>query len=415
MESKQIVLSGLVATALLTAIVLSGWVAYIVLAFLILLAGVALTYYIALNQKRIQQSTHLRDLIKAVQEIERQDSSEQAMGQLAGWSKRLLKMEYTMVQVSGEGGFQTGDSNLISLWKILREKIEKSKVLIEFNKSENDNIVWPQGVVWLAAYTLPIAGNIEDGYQAVLLLADVNRRELNREAQETLEVLGRQSAIWLQRWQDEQNEQEDNNIVLKSLLAGMEASEPRFLGHSARVYAISRLIASKLGLEQEEMKALEYSAWLHDIGKGAEAAINEQQTDEGVAISDHASLGADLIPSTGIFDLVRETVRHHHERYDGSGYPLGLSRTEIPFLARIIAVADVYDALTRLCSEEERIDHSMAIRIIKKGTGTLFDPLVVVALEEVEKEIALLSTENNSDDESDQQIDEDNPVEKKLC
>jgi len=97
-----------------------------------------------------------------------------------------------------------------------------------------------------------------------------------------------------------------------------------------------------------------------------------------------------LIPAVGIFEQVREAVEYHHERYDGSGYPLGLSQTDIPFLARIIAVADVYDAVTRLCSEEERLDHQTALGVIKKATGTIFDPLVVVALEEVANEVANL-------------------------
>lgn len=405
MESKQIVLSGLVATSLLTAIVLSGWAADIVMAFFVLSAGILLTYFIALNQKRIQQSSYLWDLIKAGQEIGQQNSIKESMEQLAGWSRRLLEIEYTMVWVSGEGGFQAGDNSLYPLLEVFNQNIKESSFLTELNKSENANIVWPQGITWMAVYPLPAAGGVEKEYRAVLLLADSKPRALDQKARKVLEVLGQQSAALLSRWQGEQSKHGDEKILFKSLLAGMEASDPVFLGHSERVYEISRLIAGKLGLDAEEMKALEYSAWLHDIGKSAEAAISKHQPDEDTVLSDHASLGADLIPATGIFKSVKEAVRHHHERYDGGGYPLGLSRTEIPFLARIIAVADIYDALTRLCSEEERIDHSTAIRIIQKGTGTLFDPLVVVALEEVESEIFLLTNTCSSNCESNQQID----------
>lgn len=408
MESKQIVLSGLVATALLTAIVLSGWVPDMVMAFFMLSAGILLTYFIALNQKRIQQSSHLEDLIKAGQEIAQQNSIKGSMEQLAGWSRRLLEIKYTMVWVSGEGGFQAGDKSLYPLVEVFNQNIKESSFLAELYQSENDAIAWPQGVTWMAAYALLVTGGGENEYRAVLFLADFKPHEIDRKAREVLEVLGQQSAFLLSRWQEQQSNHRDEEIVLKSLLAGMEASDPLFLGHSGRVYEISRLIAGKLGLEQEEMKALEYSAWLHDIGKSAEATIGKHQPDEDAAISDHASLGANLIPATGIFKSVREAVRHHHERYDGGGYPLGLSRTEIPFLARIIAVADIYDALTRLCSEEERIDHSTAIRIIRKGSGTLFDPLVVVALEEVELEVALLTTADGSKDGNNQQIDDCN-------
>jgi len=408
MESKQIVFSGLAATALFTAIALSGWAADIVMAFFILSAGILLTYYIALNQKRIQQSGHLWDLIKACQEIGQQNNIRESMEQLAGWSGRLLNIKRTMVWVPGEDGFKAGDASLYPLAELFPQVVKEGSSLTELHKGESDDPAWPQGVNWLAVYPLPAASGQDEEYRAVLLLADATPCEPGRQAREVLEILGRQSAVLLSRWQVEQSSRHDEEMLLRSLLAGMEAGDPVFLGHSERVYSISRLIAGKLGLDREEMKALEYSAWLHDIGKIAEAALSKHQPDEDAALSDHASLGADLIPATGIFKLVREAVRHHHERYDGGGYPLGLSRTEIPFLARIIAVADIYDALTRLCSEEDKISHHIAIGIIKKGTGTLFDPLVVVALEEVESQVALLADADSGDCKSDQQTGTDN-------
>jgi putative nucleotidyltransferase with HDIG domain len=381
MESKQIVFCGLVATALFTAIALSGWAADIVVAFFILAAGILLTYYIALNQKRMEQSGHLWDLIKACQEIEQQNSIRESMEELARWSGRLLHVRHTMVWVAGENGFQAGDASLYPLLEFFRQKIEAGNSSARFHKSDNNDLAWPQGLNWLAVYPFPAAGGEDKEGRAVLLLADARPCEPDRQAREVLEVLGRHSAVLLGRWRAGQSDRHDEQILIRSLLAGMEAGDSAFLGHSERVVAVSGLIAGQLGLDAEEMKALEYSAWLHDIGKIAATAISKQQPGEDEVCSDHASLGADLIPATGIFKLVREAVRHHHERYDGGG-PLGLSRTEIPFLARIIAVADIYDALTSLCPEEDKVDSVTAVKVIKKGSGTLFDPLVVVALEE---------------------------------
>jgi len=389
MDSKQIVSSGMVATALFTAIILSGWVADVVIAFFILALGIILTYFIALNQKRIKQTAHLWELIKASQEIRQQNSTLDSLEKLAGWSKRLLTLKYTMVQVPGEDGFEAGDTILGPLAALVQKRIGESQALTEFLNDESD-AAWPQGVNWVAVYPLAQADQQKE-YRTVLLLADVQPREFDRREQEVLNVLGQLGKDLLDCWQNENDSQREEGILVKSLLAGIEARDPVFLGHSERVWAVSRLIASSLSLDAGEMKALEYSAWLHDIGKTAEAVLMDNKDDGETVVYDHASLGSDFIPDTGIFKLVKEAVRHHHERYDGGGYPLGLRHTDIPFLARIIAVADIYDALTHLCPDEERINHHEAIQIIKKGTGTLFDPLVVVALEEVEAEIALYS------------------------
>ncbi|MDD4637559.1 MAG: HD domain-containing protein, partial [Bacteroidales bacterium] len=148
------------------------------------------------------------------------------------------------------------------------------------------------------------------------------------------------------------------------------------------------------GLDEKEMKALRYAALLHDIGRFVNIANEEIEAAEAseseppAKVDRHSIIAADSLPQEGIFQGIREGILCHHERYDGSGYPKGLARTEIPWNARIIAVADIYDAMTRLCPEEERLDHNSAIKEIKKAMGSLLDPLVVVVLEEMESEAA---------------------------
>ncbi|MGI6235742.1 MAG: HD-GYP domain-containing protein, partial [Christensenellales bacterium] len=87
------------------------------------------------------------------------------------------------------------------------------------------------------------------------------------------------------------------------------------------------------------------------------------------------------------WNMMREAVQSHHERYDGSGFPEGKRMTDIPFLARILAVADILDGLTALPPEEERLSLPAACQVIQKATGSGFDPLVVVALSEVREEL----------------------------
>ena len=148
---------------------------------------------------------------------------------------------------------------------------------------------------------------------------------------------------------------------------------------------------------QKNMKSM------HDIGQTAVQGemLKEKSADTGeelrISAEDHPSLGADMLPDSGIFQDIRKGIKHHHERYDGSGYPDGLERTEIPFIARIIAVADVFDAMTMLCAEEEKLQCRQAIREIRKGSGSFFDPLVVVALTDLEEEIVMLFQDSSLD------------------
>ncbi|NLX01835.1 MAG: HD domain-containing protein [Syntrophomonadaceae bacterium] len=384
MESKQIVLTGLVATALITALVLSGLVVDMVVAFLVLAAGILLTYYIALNQKRIEQYDCLRGAIKAGNDIREQDNLKSVLDHLAVHARLLLGIEHTLLWLPGDNITWPEEKNYSDFLEEIGQRMRLNPVTIQLTRSEDSNLPWPEEVNWLAAYPLVT----EEEFRGILLLLNSRSDKMQGHTNEVLNNLCRHSANAIKGLLAEQSEQEDEEVLINSILAGIEAGDPIFRGHSARVDAIAILIGSKLGLDKQEMKTLHYAALLHDIGKYAETMLDKE--DDELLVSDHASLGAELIPATGIFEQVREAVKYHHERYDGSGYPQGLRQTDIPFLARIIAVADVYDAVTRMCSEEERLDPQTALGVIKKATGTIFDPLVVVALEEVAEEVANL-------------------------
>jgi putative nucleotidyltransferase with HDIG domain len=384
MESKQIVLTGLVATALITALVLSGLVVDMVAAFLVLAAGILLTYYIALNQKRIEQYDGLRATIKAGNEIRKQANLKSVLDHLEVHFRSLMGIEHILLWLPGNNITWPEDEKYRDLLEKIGQRIRLKPVTVQLIRSKDSNLPWPEGVNWLAAYPLIT----EEEFRGILLLLNSRSDKMQGHASEVLNTLCHQSTAAINCLLVEQNQEKEEHILISSLLAGLEAGDPIFTGHSARVDAIAGLIGSKLSLDKQEMKTLHYAALLHDIGKYAETTV-DKENDE-LTLSDHATLGAKLIPAVGIFEQVREAVKYHHERYDGSGYPLGLSQTDIPYVARIIAIADVYDAITRLCSEEERLDHQTALGVIKKATGTIFDPLVIVALEEVADEVANL-------------------------
>jgi response regulator RpfG family c-di-GMP phosphodiesterase len=170
--------------------------------------------------------------------------------------------------------------------------------------------------------------------------------------------------------------------TLYAFVEAIEARDPYTKQHSASVsgYAIS--IARKNGCSQEEIAKLNISGNLHDIGKiGIPDNIllkPGQLTDvEYKIIKKHPVIGSNIIGHLGMWTDEQDIIRHHHERFDGKGYPDNLKGEHIPFLARILSVADVYDALTTDRSYRQKMSDDDAAEIIKENSGSQFDPTIV--------------------------------------
>jgi putative nucleotidyltransferase with HDIG domain len=171
--------------------------------------------------------------------------------------------------------------------------------------------------------------------------------------------------------------------ALKKLVAELEAREPHTHGHSRRVARYSTMIAKKLGLPAAEVAKIRLAANLHDVGKLVVplAILNkpDKLTDEEFAeIQRHAPVGADMVSRIGDDDLT-QIVAYHHERLDGSGYPAHLNGAEIPLGARIVAVADTFDALTSARPYRSAQEHREAFRILDEEAGERLDPRAVRA------------------------------------
>ncbi|MEN6350558.1 MAG: HD domain-containing phosphohydrolase, partial [Syntrophomonas sp.] len=248
---------------------------------------------------------------------------------------------------------------------------------------------------WIKSYIgipLKVEGNV------VAILYEVNEQEkgfFDDKEREFLEEVSQQAALAWQKTFSTAELQGFYLFIIKSMIRVLESQNPIFLNHGERVAAICDLLGSKLGLDEQEMKALQIGALLHDAGRFLSDPMEDENSDKSasapekdtVSTDDHPRRGAEIFPTAGIYGQIREGIMYHHERYDGSGYPEGLERTEIPLIARIIAVADLYDAMTRLCPEEDRVDHYTAMRDMKRAMGSLLDPLVVVVMEEIEAEL----------------------------
>ncbi|MCX5905965.1 MAG: response regulator [Deltaproteobacteria bacterium] len=169
---------------------------------------------------------------------------------------------------------------------------------------------------------------------------------------------------------------------LKVLVYILESKEPYTNGHSERVSIYSEMIAQEMQLSAEEKENLQLSALLHDIGKIGISNKTLEHThltrNETLDIKQHPVKGVHLIEPLVFPPGVTLAIRHHHERWDGGGYPDGLAGTEIPLLARIISLADSYDAMISDRPYRSGLATKNVWTEIKKNSGFQFDPNIVL-------------------------------------
>ncbi len=180
-----------------------------------------------------------------------------------------------------------------------------------------------------------------------------------------------------------QEELKEANIgAMKALITGEEARDPYISGHSRRVTEYTMAIADKLNMSEEEKKHMEYAGNLHDIGKiGISDAIlhkaGKLDEDEWKIIKKHPEVGVGILASLKFLPEEKILIRHHHERYDGAGYPDGRKGENIPLGSRILAVADSFDAMNSKRSYRPPLSKEKIIKELETAKGTQFDPKIV--------------------------------------
>jgi putative nucleotidyltransferase with HDIG domain len=194
-------------------------------------------------------------------------------------------------------------------------------------------------------------------------------------------------------------------MTMEALAAAVEARDPYTHGHTERVGSYARVLAEALGLQPAEIEALQRACILHDIGKiGVEDLILNKQArldaDEELRMQRHPLIAVEMLKGIDFLEPVLPIIRHHHERWDGNGYPDQLHADEIPLGARILAVADAMDAMTsdRSYRRARTFEHAKAE--ILKGSGTHFDPEVVTAF--IKSQDAIEQLLNESAESNDQ-------------
>jgi putative nucleotidyltransferase with HDIG domain len=176
-----------------------------------------------------------------------------------------------------------------------------------------------------------------------------------------------------------------STATLEALVNALEAKDPYLRGHSARVADLSANLAAELGLSEEDIDRVRMAGRLHDLGKiGTREAVTNKEgpltPDEFEHVTQHVIIGAQILaPLVHLGDVV-QMVRSHHERWDGTGYPDGLRGEDVPLGGRVIAAAEVFDALTTARPYQEKMTPEQAAERMGDLSGTVLDPRVVEAL-----------------------------------
>jgi diguanylate cyclase (GGDEF)-like protein/PAS domain S-box-containing protein len=172
--------------------------------------------------------------------------------------------------------------------------------------------------------------------------------------------------------------------VLATVGAAAEIKDRYIRGHQERTSEVAAALAGEMGLSPERVRDIRIAGLLHDIGKVSvsESVLNKPgrlTKREFASIKDHPIVGTSLVSQVKGFERLAPIVRHHHERFDGKGYPDGFAGEQIPLEAHILSVADVFDAMTHERSYRKALSREQAIAELERGAGTQFDPAVVKA------------------------------------
>ncbi|WP_199725860.1 HD-GYP domain-containing protein [Nocardiopsis sp. Huas11] len=193
--------------------------------------------------------------------------------------------------------------------------------------------------------------------------------------------------LFIARWTfaQQSGEARAHEATLATLCQAVETKDYYTRGHSMRVGEGAAMIARELGMPAERVQKIRYAGMLHDIGKLGVPTKVLQKTgkltdDEYAAIKLHPTRGYEIVREISFLDEALAGIRHHHERLDGRGYPMGLVGMEIPESARVISVADVFDCLTSTRSYRQAWSVEDAIAELRRCAGTQFDPRMVEAL-----------------------------------
>ncbi|MDD4202752.1 MAG: HD domain-containing protein, partial [Candidatus Omnitrophica bacterium] len=224
-------------------------------------------------------------------------------------------------------------------------------------------------------------------------IQEVNTRDEIEHLAVTMEHMRRSLKEYISKLKTSIEEEKKAHLEsIKTLSEAIAIREPYTKGHIKRVWKYAQLIAQEMNLSEEDIEILEYGCILHDVGKiGVNVdIINKDKKLDDIeydSIKKHPEMGVKIIEGIPFLEKAKDIILYHQECFDGTGYPEGLKGENIPILARIVSIADTYDAIVSDRSYRKGGTHEAAVEEIKRSAGTQFDPKIVEAFLRVEDKI----------------------------
>ncbi|RYX80251.1 HD domain-containing protein [bacterium] len=284
-------------------------------------------------------------------------------------------------EVDGDGTLATFhltemEENLVeSLYDFSRQVAHSDDPLIV-----NDSTQLPDGAGLVNLAALPVTAKGKK--RGVLLLCNKRSGDFDEEDTRLLLAIGQHAGLALEnaRLHEELNEAYAATIAV--LADAIEAKDAYTRGHCEGVSRLAVEVAKRLNLSDEQLEQARYAALLHDVGKiGVPDGILLKPTklmpEEFMIIQKHPQIGRDIVARVSTLSNLSDAILHHHEKWDGSGYPAGLAGEGIPLLARIVCAVDAFDAMTTPRPYRNPVPHSEAIEEMRRCAGTQFDPQIV--------------------------------------
>jgi len=322
----------------------------------------------------------LRELFGETHEVGVASSAEEALGLLFKMQKEGKTPDLVISDVTLFG--MQGDRFL----EIVHNRFPGArKVLIISGAGDMDSVLYALNNAKLDKYINKPWSRDDLQFVVQALLKEIRLNRANEKLLHDIQEKNRALEAALRDLKQAQRDVEMGYVhTLQSLALALEAKDRYTAGHSERVCRFSVLLARELGLPEDEVENVKHAALLHDIGKiGMSERILRKEggltAAEYAMVQEHPAVGAQILSPVRAFAPCMAGVRHHHERYDGMGYPDGLKGEDIPVTARIILIADTFDSITSDRSYRRARTAEYAVKQLRANAGRQFDPRCVEA------------------------------------
>jgi len=274
--------------------------------------------------------------------------------------------------------------------RLLRHVLESTDASVLINNHCQDDPALARFSPDLAQLAVVPLG-LGDGPPGAVALLNHPRREFGSPDAKLIRSSANASAVFIENRRLYDDLHAMMLDLVRALASSVDAKDPYTCGHSERVAILSRELARELGQADEQVEVAYMAGLLHDIGKigTPEAILCKEgllQPEERRIIAQHPVVGGRILQDIKHLEAVREAVVHHHERVDGAGYPDGLAGDAIPMLARVVGLADAFDAMTSDRPYRPMMPMAVVLDEIRRNTGTQFDPDVVEAFDRIDTE-----------------------------